>query len=106
MPIKSPVRSSAGPEVVVIFDPMAWAMMCASVVLPSPGGPWNNACSSGSERRRAASSAISSFSTTFFCPIYSASVGGRRVWLKLSSSFEMMSGETSRSLDMANSYEL
>jgi hypothetical protein len=39
LPIKSPVRSRAGPEVVTIFEPMALAMMYASVVFPRPGGP-------------------------------------------------------------------
>ena len=47
-------------------------------------------------------SAMESFSTTFFCPTYSSRVGGRRVRLKLSSSFEISSGETKRSLGIEN----
>src|SRR6516164_9529224 len=39
---------------------------------------------------------MESFSTTFFCPTYSSNVGGRRLRLN-SSSFEIRSGETSRS---------
>ena len=35
------VRSMAGPEVACSVTPISRAMMCASVVLPSPGGPQN-----------------------------------------------------------------
>jgi hypothetical protein len=47
---------------------------------------------------------MESFSTTFFCPTYSSSVGGRRVWLKLSSSFEIKSGDTRRTRDIRAGY--
>src|SRR5579875_3208064 len=46
---------------------------------------------------------MESFSTTFFCPMYSSSVGGRRVRLNCSSSVEISSGETSRCLGMPDS---
>ena len=36
---RSPGRSSTGPEVCFMVTPSSAAMMCASVVLPSPGGP-------------------------------------------------------------------
>ncbi len=39
MAARSPVRSIAGPEVALIFTPTSAAMIWASVVLPSPGGP-------------------------------------------------------------------
>jgi len=36
---KSPVRSMAGPDVVLILTPTSVAMIWARQVLPSPGGP-------------------------------------------------------------------
>ena len=51
----SALRSSAGPAVWTIGTPSSAAMMCASEVLPSPGGPARSTWSSGSPRRRAAS---------------------------------------------------
>ena len=36
---RSPGRSSTGPEVCRRLTPISAATMCASVVLPSPGGP-------------------------------------------------------------------
>src|SRR5487761_22745 len=48
---------------------------------------------------------MESFSTTFFCPMYSSSVGGRSVRLKFSSSVEISSGETSRCLGIPDSVE-
>ena len=39
MAAMSPARSTAGPEVTLMPAPISWAMMCASVVLPRPGGP-------------------------------------------------------------------
>jgi len=35
------LRSSSGPELVLITTPSSLAMICASVVLPKPGGPYN-----------------------------------------------------------------
>lgn len=34
-----PAFSSTGPEVLFSSEPISLAMICASVVLPSPGGP-------------------------------------------------------------------
>src|SRR5947207_9433729 len=52
-------------------------MMVASVVFPSPGGPYNNTWSSASARERAASIATARFSLTFVCPMNSPSRCGR-----------------------------
>src|SRR5438445_526424 len=52
-------------------------MMWASVVLPSPGGPHSRTCSTGSSRRRAASSRMPRFSRTCTWPTYSARNRGR-----------------------------
>src|SRR3990172_3802374 len=38
-PARSPGRSRIGPDVILMFAPSSFAMMNASVVLPSPGGP-------------------------------------------------------------------
>ena len=45
---RSPGRSSTGPEVWRRLTPISRAMMCASVVLPSPGGPKSSTWSSAS----------------------------------------------------------
>src|SRR5687767_5844244 len=74
---RSPGRSSTGPEVWRRFTPISRAMMCASVVFPSPGGPKSSTWSSASPRARAAWMKISSWPRTFSCPTYSASVPGR-----------------------------
>src|SRR5512134_1037312 len=73
---RSPGRSSTGPEVWRRFTPSSRAMMCASVVLPSPGGPNSSTWSSASPRPRAAAMKISSCERTFSWPTYSASVAG------------------------------
>ena len=36
---RSPARASTGPLVIRKFTPSSRATICASVVLPSPGGP-------------------------------------------------------------------
>ena len=46
MPARSPLRSSAGPEVTRASLPSSWAMTWASVVLPRPGGPDSSTWSS------------------------------------------------------------
>ena len=48
----SALRSSAGPAVCTSGDPSSAAMMWASEVLPSPGGPASSTWSSASPRRR------------------------------------------------------
>jgi hypothetical protein len=58
MAARSPARSSTGPEVWRRLTPISAAMMCASVVLPSPGGPKSSTWSSVSLRRLAASMKI------------------------------------------------
>ena len=50
----SPFRSSAGPATVRMPTPSSSRMMCASVVLPSPGGPTSRTWSSASPRAFAA----------------------------------------------------
>ena len=52
---RSPARSMAGPLVTLIADPNSFAMMCASVVFPSPGGPYSKTWSSASPRSLLAS---------------------------------------------------
>ena len=48
------VIEKAGPEVTRMLWPISAAMMPASVVLPSPGGPYSSKWSSGSGRSIAA----------------------------------------------------
>ncbi len=55
MAARSPALASTGPEVARKFTPSSRAMICASVVLPSPGGPNSSTWSSASPRPRAAS---------------------------------------------------
>ena len=52
---RSPARSIAGPEVVRTLTRSSRAIMCASEVLPSPGGPENSTWSRTSPRFLAAS---------------------------------------------------
>ena len=47
MAARSPVRSMAGPLVVLMFAPSSLATTAASVVLPRPGGPENRMGSTG-----------------------------------------------------------
>src|SRR5262245_50399168 len=51
---RSPALAMTGPEVARKFTPSSRATICASVVLPSPGGPTNSTWSSASPRVRAA----------------------------------------------------
>ena len=74
---RSPGRSSTGPEVWRRLTPSSCAMMCESVVLPSPGGPNSSTWSSDSFRLRAASMKIESWPRIFSCPMYSSSMRGR-----------------------------
>ena len=69
----SPLRSSAGPATCRIETSSSRRMICASEVLPSPGGPASSTWSSASPRPRAASSAIPSCSLTRSWPTNSAS---------------------------------
>ena len=58
----SPLRSSAGPAVCTNGTPSSAATICASEVLPSPGGPASSTWSSASPRAVAASIATASCS--------------------------------------------
>ena len=67
-PARSPGLSRTGPEVTLSWECISLAMMFASVVLPSPGGPCSNTWSSESPRIRAAWMKMRRFSTIFSCP--------------------------------------
>ena len=58
--------------------PSSRAMICASVVLPRPGGPWNSVWSIASPRRRALSMKTRRFARASAWPMNSSSVCGRR----------------------------
>ena len=92
---RSPGFSRTGPVVVLIAAPISCAMMCASVVLPRPGGPEKRIWSTGSPRRFAASSAIPSDSRVSGWPMNVASDAGRIAVSSRSSA--MSAGVTSRS---------
>ena len=73
--------------------------MCASVVLPRPGGPNNSTWSSDSFRFRAAPMKISSCSRIFDWPMYSSSAFGRSARSKTSSFGEAGAAEMTRDMD-------
>ena len=101
---RSPGFSIAGPEVTRICTCISLAIMPASVVLPSPGGPYKSTWSSCSPRAFAASIYTFKFSFAFSCPIYSFKVFGRRE-SSVSLSASLKSGETMRfSLSKSISY--
>ena len=52
---KSPVFSRTGPDVCLKLTPISFAIICAKVVLPKPGGPNNKTWSNASFRLLAAS---------------------------------------------------
>ena len=72
----SPLRSSAGPAVWTRGASSSRAAMCASDVLPRPGGPASSTWSSGSPRRRAASMKRPSCALTGSWPTNSSSALG------------------------------
>ena len=74
MPARSPARAIIGPAVRRSPAPISRATMCASVVLPRPGGPVSRTWSSGSPRPFAAARKTERFSRTFVWPMYSAEV--------------------------------
>src|SRR5438876_8104945 len=76
-PASSPAFSITGPLVFLMFTFIAFAMINASVVLPSPDGPLKRMCSSTSLRFFAASTINSSRSRTFTWPANSLNAGGR-----------------------------
>src|SRR5262245_30214993 len=101
---RSPGRSSTGPEVWRRFTPISRATMCASVVLPSPGGPNSSTWSRASLRFLAASTKIESCPRIFSCPTYSASDLGRSDRSKACSWGETGAPEMRRSVSMAMRY--
>ncbi len=68
MAARSPVRSMAGPLVVLMFAPSSLATTAASVVLPRPGGPENRMWSTTSPRACAAPMRMASDSLIFVWP--------------------------------------
>src|SRR5688500_101279 len=100
MAARSPARSSTGPDVCRRLTPISRAMMCASVVLPSPGGPKSSTWSSASLRLRAASMKISSCPRIFSWPMYSSSAFGRSARSNASSCGEVGAAATSRSVSI------
>src|SRR5690625_2274744 len=77
MAARSPGCWTAGPEVSRRAPSSSAAMIIASVVLPSPGGPESRTWSGAEPRARAASRTRASWSRTTACPTKSASRRGR-----------------------------
>src|SRR5574341_524724 len=86
MAARSPARSSTGPEVDLMLTPISWAMMFASVVLPSPGGPQKRTWSRASPLPFAASMKTRRLSLIRSCPTKSSKRSGRREWSSVTSS--------------------
>src|SRR5215831_6891276 len=99
MPMRSAPRSSEGPAVVTMDAPISLAMMVASVVLPSPGGPESRTWSSGSRCWRAASTETRRLSTAARCPTYSS-----RRWGRSWRSTCVSSGRATRLITRASSF--
>src|SRR5882724_2995216 len=97
---RSPGRSSTGPEVCLRLTPISLAMMWASVVLPSPGGPNNSTWSRASPRFLAASMKIWSWPRIFSWPMYSSSCLGRRALSSASSCVDCGAGVIRRSVSI------
>ena len=76
-PAKSPGLSNMGPEVTFMFTPSSFDIICASVVFPSPGGPWNSTWSSDSPLILAAATKILRLDTILSCPVKSCKSCGR-----------------------------
>src|SRR5436190_24173930 len=74
---RSPGFSITGPAVGRMGTPSSCAITAASVVFPSPGGPYNRTWSSASPRCFAAAIETCSCSRTRSCPMYSSSDRGR-----------------------------
>src|SRR5215472_12522711 len=99
IPMRSPPRSRDGPAVVTMEAPISFAMIVASVVLPSPGGPDRSTWSSGSRRWRAASTETRRLSTAARCPTYSS-----RRWGRSWRSTCVSSGRATRLITSASSF--
>src|SRR5713226_6026084 len=76
---RSPALAITGPEVARKPTPSSRATICASVVLPRPGGPTNSTWSSASPRLRAASMKIARFLRACAWPTNSLNSCGRNV---------------------------
>ncbi len=74
---RSPALAITGPEVARKPTPSSRATICASVVLPRPGGPTNSTWSSASLRLRAASMKIDRLARACAWPTNSDSSCGR-----------------------------
>ncbi len=74
---RSPARAITGPEVARKPTPSSRATICASVVLPRPGGPYSSTWSSASPRPRAAAMNTRRFWHTRSWPTKSARRSGR-----------------------------
>ena len=90
---RSPGFSIAGPDVMLMPTPISFAIIRASVVLPSPGGPYSSTWSRLSPLSFAALIKTDIFSLTLSCPIYSFRRFGRRL-----NSISVSSGENSGSV--------
>src|SRR5258708_966767 len=97
---RSPGRSSTGPEVCRRFTPISLAMMWASVVFPSPGGPNSSTWSRDSPRFLAASMKICNWPRIFSWPMYSSNCLGRRALSSASSCVDCGSGVIRRSVSI------
>ena len=98
MAARSPARWITGPEVARKPTPSSRATICASVVLPRPGGPCSSTWSSASPRARAAWMKTARFSREAFWPTNSARVCGRR--RGLGGVLGRRAGETVRSVSL------
>src|SRR2546430_693899 len=74
---RSPALAITGPEVARKLTPSSRATICASVVLPRPGGPTNSTWSSASLRARAASMNTPRLAQAWAWPMTSESRCGR-----------------------------
>ncbi len=64
--------SKTGPDVTLIPTLNSLARICAKVVFPNPGGPWNSVWSNASSRWLAAWTKILRFSNICSCPVKSS----------------------------------
>ena len=81
---KSPGFSIDGPDAVFKSLPNSFAIICASVVFPKPGGPYNNTWSNTSSLILHALINTLMFSFTSVCPTYSSKYSGLILFSKLS----------------------
>src|SRR6185503_1589507 len=97
---RSPGRSSTGPDVCRRLTPISRAMMCASVVLPNPGGPNSRTGSRASLRFLAAWMKICSWPRIFSWPMYSSNCLGRKALSSASSCVDCGAVVISRSVSI------